>query len=120
MFDKHTIKSTSVEIAWLRCDKEFELHKRLCSSLLPINTILPLFKFRALQTKIKAKDVNHFSGLEIASLLSNEFSRKVERCMRLFIMVFVLLLITIMGVVTILSLSLKDTNVVLTEISNKI
>ena len=77
-------------------------------------------KFRALPTKIKTKDVNHLSGMEIVSLLSNEFSRKIEQCMRLFVMIFVLLLITIMGSITILSLSLKDTNFMSNEKSNKI
>ena len=85
--------------------------------LFPISlcVIIVSIKFRALSTIITTKDVNHFSGMEIASFLSHGFSRRIELCWRFMIMVLVLLLIAIMGFVTILSLSLKDNNVQLAE-----
>ena len=85
--------------------------------LFPISlcVIIVSIKFRALSTTIATKDVNHFSGMEIASLLSHRFTQRLEQCWRFMIMVLVLVLTAIMGFVTITSLSRKDNNVKSTE-----
>lgn len=102
----------------LKYHENFKYNKKIILERGEVLTILSLFvfpmafcvvlvsiQFRALSAKIKARDINHFSGMEIASLLSSSFSWKIRHCWRLTIVIIVLFWIVMMGFVTILSLS---------------
>ena len=104
----------------LKYHKNFKYNKNIVLQKEETLTIISLFllpisfcvvvvsnNFRAPELKIKTRDVNHFNGMEIASLLSNGFSRKIKECWRFTVMILALAFVALMAVLTIMSLPPK-------------